>query len=145
MMRVGASGALSQALDVVFLVTLVEVGGVHVTPAAFAAATTGAIANFAMCKLWAFRDRSPLHLRQVGYYTCVCLLTACLVAATIHVFAVGLGAPYLAAKAAAAILVFLCWSYPAQARFVFSAPATARLVPREPLDGPASGGQAISG
>jgi hypothetical protein len=67
---------------------------------------------------------------QVSSYALVSLVTAMFCAASVHLFAVILGWPYLLAKAAAALLVFAMWSYPAQARLVFPA---ARKVGSEAL------------
>lgn len=129
MMRVGVSGAVATAVDVAMLVFLVEVAGVYVTLAAFLAAATGGVTNFVLNKFWAFQDHSPIAIRQVSSYAFVSLLTAAFVAASVHLFAVMMGLPYLLAKAAAATLVFLCWSYPAQAKLVFPAAPAVRPQP----------------
>ena len=122
LVRVGASGVIATAIDVVCLVVLVEMFGVYVTVAAFLAATAGAVANFLVNKFWAFRDPTPIDVRQVASYGLVSLTTACFMALSVHVFAVLIGFPYLAAKALAAVMVFLLWSYPAQSRLVFPEP-----------------------
>lgn len=120
-MRVSASSILATTVDVVALVALVEVLGMHVTVAAFLAAVCGGVTNFLVNKYWAFADVAPLDVRQVSLYVVVSLVNAMFVAASLHVFAVLIGVPYLAAKAVAAALVFLVWSYPAQAKLVFPA------------------------
>jgi putative flippase GtrA len=120
-MRASASSVLATAVDVVALIALVEVVGVHVTVAAFLAAMFGGVTNFLVNKYWAFADAAPLDVRQVSLYAVVSLVNAMFVAASLHVFAVLMGVPYLIAKAAAAALVFLLWSYPAQAKLVFPA------------------------
>jgi putative flippase GtrA len=119
LMKVGVSGVVATAIDVVTLILLVEGVGAHVTVAAFLAAIAGGIANFFVNKYWAFKDPTPIDLRQVASYALVSLVTAMFVAASIHVFAVLIGLPYLLAKGMAAVLVFLLWSYPAQSRLVF--------------------------
>ena len=119
MMRVGASGLVATGLDVGSLILLIELLGVHVTLAAFLAATAGGVSNFLVNKYWAFKDGAPLEIRQITLYAMVSLVTATFVAAAVHVLAVLLGVPYLAAKAIAAALIFLVWTYPAQARLVF--------------------------
>ena len=125
MVRVGLSGVLATLIDVITLIALVELVGVHVTIAAFVAALNGGVTNFLVNKYWAFNDRSRIAIRQVGSYTAVAVVTALFVAAAVHVFAVVLGLPYLIAKALAAVTVFLAWSYPAQAKLVF--PRAARI------------------
>lgn len=119
MVRVGASGVIATSVDVAALVGLVELLGSHVTLAAFFAATLGGITNFLINKYWAFRDPSPFELRQLTVYAFVSLVTAAFVAATVHLLAVLMLLPYLLAKAIAAALVFLVWTYPAQSRLVF--------------------------
>ncbi|HKE15999.1 MAG TPA: GtrA family protein [Kofleriaceae bacterium] len=119
--RVGVSGAVATGIDIGALVLLVEVLGVHVTLAAFLAATLGGVSNFLINKYWAFRDGTPLELRQVTVYGFVSLVTAAFVAVVVHLLAVVLVLPYLLAKAIAAVLVFLVWTYPAQSRLVFPA------------------------
>ena len=118
-MRVGLSGVIATFIDVCSLVVLVELAGVHVTMAAFLAAALGGVTNFLVNKYWAFDDDAPFELRQCTLYALVSLVTAAFVAVSIHILAVMLGLPYLLAKAIAAILVFLVWTYPAQARIVF--------------------------
>jgi putative flippase GtrA len=134
LMRVGASGVVATGLDVGALVLLVEALGVHVTLAAFLAATLGGVTNFLVNKYWAFKDQAPLEIRQITIYALVSLVTATFVAAAVHVLAVMIGLPYLAAKAIAAALVFLAWTYPAQARLVFPDAAGLPPIAFEPDD-----------
>jgi putative flippase GtrA len=117
--RVGVSGVVATSIDIAALVLLVEALGSHVTLAAFLAATLGGVSNFLINKYWAFRERSPIDLRQVTVYSFVSLITAAFVAVAVHVLAVVMVLPYLWAKAIAAVLVFLVWTYPAQSRLVF--------------------------
>ncbi len=119
MMRVGVSGMVATAVDVTALVLLVELLRSHVTIAAFLAASLGGVTNFFINKYWAFADDQPLEIRQIAIYALVSLVTAAFTAAAIHILAVLIGVPYLFAKAIAAALVFLIWTYPAQARLVF--------------------------
>ena len=117
--KTGLSGAGATTIDVALIVLLIELVGLPVGVAAFLASSVGAIMNFVLSKYWAFADKTPLDPKQVGKYAGVALCTALLNACTIHVLAVGIGFPYLAAKAVAAISIFLLWSYPAQAKLVF--------------------------
>ena len=119
LMRVGVSGVVATSIDIAALVFLVEALGSHVTLAAFLAAALGGVCNFLINKYWAFRDGAPIDLRQVTVYAFVSLVTAAFVAATVHLLAVVMVLPYLLAKAIAAVVVFLVWTYPAQARLVF--------------------------
>ena len=119
MMRVGVSGIVATTVDVTALVLLVELLRSHVTIAAFLAAALGGVTNFFINKYWAFDDDAPLQIRQVTIYALVSLVTAAFTAAAIHILAVLIGVPYLIAKAIAAALVFLIWTYPAQAKLVF--------------------------
>jgi hypothetical protein len=63
-------------------------------------------------------------------------VTAAFTAAAIHILAVLIGIPYLIAKAIAAALVFVLWTYPAQARLVFpeAAEAAGDSLPELALD-----------
>jgi putative flippase GtrA len=119
MMRVGVSGVVATGVDVAALILLVELFRSHVTIAAFLAAALGGVTNFVINKYWAFDDDAPLEIRQVAIYALVSLVTAAFTAAAIHILAVLIGIPYLIAKAIAAALVFVIWTYPAQARLVF--------------------------
>ena len=134
MIRVGVSGVVATSIDVATLIFLVEVVGCHVTLAAFLAAALGGVSNFLINKYWAFRDGSPIDLRQVSVYAFVSLITAAFVAAAVHLLAVVMVLPYLLAKAIAAALVFVVWTYPAQARLVFPM-AAAPPACADPLDG----------
>ncbi|HLU65305.1 MAG TPA: GtrA family protein [Kofleriaceae bacterium] len=133
MMRVGLSGVIATAIDVGALVFLVEALSSHVTLAAFFAATLGGIANFLINKYWAFDDEAPLEIRQITLYAMVSVVTAAFVAVAVHILAVLIGLPYLLAKAIAAALVFLCWTYPAQSRLVFPSAGAAAPEP-EPAE-----------
>lgn len=119
-MKTAVSSVASTMVDVASLAALIEVLGVPVGAAAFCAAAVGALVNFMATKFWAFSDRSPLAPRQVAAYALMAAGAAALVALCIHLLVNGAGVAYLLAKAIAAVLVFLVWSYPVQARFVFS-------------------------
>lgn len=118
-------GIAATAVDVAVLAALVELGA----PVALAAAVgvlAGAVANFVANKYVAFRDHSPLSVRQVGAFGLVAVGTALLMAVAMQVVAVWGGVAYLLAKAACAAVLFFVWSLPAQKRFVF-APALDEL------------------
>ena len=121
LLTAGLGGLAGTAIDVVALVALVE-SGVPVAVAAFLGAACGAGVCFAVNKYWAFRDPSPLSLRQVGAFGLVSVGTALMMAVAMHVVSVWGGVPYLLAKALCAALIFATWSYPAQRRIVFRAP-----------------------
>jgi len=111
------------------MIALVELGRVPVAVAAFLAAATGAVVNFTGNKLWSFQDRTPTAFRQLAAYVLVCIATWSFVALAVHLLFT-VGTPYVLAKAVAQILVFISWSYPAQARFVFaSAPSPVKESP----------------
>lgn len=112
-------GIVGSVLDIAVLVLCVETG-VVVPVAAFLGAAAGAGACFLANKYWAFRDPRPLTLGQVTSFGLVAVGTALLMALAMSVVAVGMGVPYLKAKAICAATVFLFWSYPAQRRFVFA-------------------------
>lgn len=123
-LRTGLSGVLATAVDVAALVFLVEVAAVSVVLAAFLSAMAGGVTNYLVNKFWAFRDPSPITLKQVTVYAAVSLTTALFMALSMQVLSVMMGLPYLVSKAIAASLVFILWTYPAQARLVFRAVPT---------------------
>ena len=127
-LKTGLSGIVATVVDVIAMILLVELGDVPVGFAAFLAASTGAIVNFTVSKFWAFRDTSPVDGRQVATFAMVALVTSAFVAVSVHVLAAMIGIQYLVAKAIAAVLVFVCWSYPAQARLVFPLAPSTRAV-----------------
>ena len=131
MVRVGVGGVVATGIDIAALIILVEALGSHVTLAAFLAATLGGVCNFLINKFWAFREKSPIDLRQVTVYAFVSLVTAAFVATVVHLLAVVLVLPYLLAKAIAAVVVFVVWTYPAQSKLVF--PPASHDEPSEPL------------
>ena len=49
------------------------------------------------------------------------VLTALFMAVSMHIACSKAHVPYLAAKLICGLLVFACWSYPVQRRFVFTA------------------------
>lgn len=125
-LRTGTAGAFAAVADVLTLIALVDRAGLRPGPAAFLAASVGAVFGFVLSKYWAFRDYSALDRRQVYRYGMVALLNAALVAFSVHVLADIVGIQYLWAKGVSAVLVFAVWSYPAQSRIVFRRPARAR-------------------
>jgi putative flippase GtrA len=125
-LKTGLAGIAGTLIDIIALIVLVEVAGVAVGWAAFLAASAGAVVVFTLSKLWAFRDRSPLAARQVGAFAFVSLVNATFMAFAVHLMAIVMGMAYLIAKGLSAVLVFACWSYPAQSRIVFSRAAEMR-------------------
>lgn len=112
-------GVVGTGIDLGVLVLLV---GHHVAiPAAtFIAALSGAATNFVLNKYVAFRDRSPLDLRQLARFHFVAAVAALLMAAAMKVVIVTLGASVVVAKLGCAVVVFAIWTYPAQRRLVFA-------------------------
>lgn len=125
MVRSGISGLAATLADVTTLIVLVEIARIPVALAAFLGAASGAGAGFLISKYWAFEDPAPIRLQQLLAFASVALCTACFMAVAMQLFAVALGLPYLAAKAAAAATIFVLWSYPAQRRWVFRTAARA--------------------
>ena len=120
MMTAGANGVVTTAVDVGVLVFLVELYGAAVPVAAFCAAVVGAVANFALNKYVAFRDRTPITAEQLVRFAAVAGATALLMALAMKLLAVELHVPYLIARVMSGVSVFLVWTYPAQRRLVFA-------------------------
>ena len=120
----GIAGALGTGLDVAVLVALVG-RDLPIPLATFIAALAGAVANFALNKYVAFRDRSPLRLAQVARFHVVAVVAALLMAAAMKIATANPAVPVVAAKLACAAIVFAVWTYPAQRRLVFAPGARA--------------------
>ncbi|HUQ07697.1 MAG TPA: GtrA family protein [Kofleriaceae bacterium] len=116
----GASvgGLTSTTVDIIVLTILVE-SGMGVALAAFLGAAAGAAICFLLNKYIAFRDHRPIDLRQVVMFAGVAFGTASFMALSMHLACVHGHLPYLAAKVVCGLVVFACWSYPIQRRFVF--------------------------
>lgn len=99
--------------------------GTSVPVATFIAALVGAATIFVINKYVAFRDHSPINLRQLARFGFVAVAAAALMAVAMKIVAVKLGVPVVLAKLACAAVVFAIWTYPAQRRLVFVRPAVA--------------------
>ena len=115
LLTAGIAGALGTGLDLGVLVLLV---GHHVSIplATFIAALAGAVANFALNKYVAFRDRSSVTASQLGRFGIVAVVTALVMALAMEIVAVKLRVPTVLAKLICSALVFVGWTYPAQRR-----------------------------
>ena len=118
-------GVVATAVDLALLVLMVG-RHVPVPQATFVAALGGAVTSFVVNKYVAFRDRSPINLRQLLRFDLVVVVAALLMAGAMKLLAVRLGMPVVLAKLVCAAIVFAVWTYPAQRRFVFVASAVAR-------------------
>jgi putative flippase GtrA len=119
LLAAGFGGAVGTGLDVGCLVLLVK-HGVSVPVATFIAALAGAATNFVLNKYVAFRDHSPVDLRQLARFGFVAVAAALLMSVAMKIVAVSLGVPVVFAKLACAAVVFAIWTYPAQRRLVFA-------------------------
>jgi len=119
----GFGGAVGTGVDVAVLVLLVK-HGVTVPVATFLAALAGAATNFGLNKYVAFRDHSPIDLRQLARFGLVAVAAALLMAGAMSIVSVKLGAPVVVGKLACAAVVFAIWTYPAQRRLVFARTAS---------------------
>ena len=124
LLAAGFGGAVGTGLDVGCLVLLVR-HGVSVPVATFIAALAGAVTNFVLNKYVAFRDHSPIDLRQLARFGFVAVAAATLMSVAMKIVAVSFGVPVVIAKLACAAIVFAIWTYPAQRRLVFVRSATA--------------------
>jgi putative flippase GtrA len=83
------------------------------------------VANFALNKYVAFRDRSPLRIGQIARFHVVAVVAALLMAVAMKIATANPAVPVVAAKLACAAIVFAIWTYPAQRRLVFAPAAEA--------------------
>ena len=116
----GFGGIAATLVDVAVLILLVEVIGLSIPVSAFLASSAGAAMNFVLNKYIAFRDRSPITIRQLVRFGAVAVATALLMALAMKLVAVELGVPYIVAKLLCAVTIFMVWTYPAQRKLVFS-------------------------
>jgi putative flippase GtrA len=119
LLTAGLAGVLATGLDLGVLILLVR-HHLSIAVATFLAALAGSVANFALSKYVAFRDRSPLRLGQVARFHFVAVVAALLLAVAMKVATANSGVPVVAAKLACAAVVFVIWTYPAQRRLVFA-------------------------
>jgi putative flippase GtrA len=112
-------GLLATVVDVAVL-TLLYQAGIVVGAAAFAGTIAGAVIAFVANKHWSFRDPSPLTVRQLAIYAAVSIGTALFTAVAMHLACERGQLPYLLAKVMCGVVVFACWTYPAQRRLVFA-------------------------
>ncbi len=124
LLAAGFGGAVGTGVDVAALVLMVG-HDVSVPVATFLAALAGAATNFVLSKYVAFRDHSPINLRQLARFGFVAVAAALLMAGAMKIVAVKFGVPVVLAKLACAAVVFAIWTYPAQRRLVFARTATA--------------------
>ena len=117
----GLGGLAATVVDVALLVLLVELA-VPVGIAAGLGVLAGAVAGFLVNNYVAFRDHSPISVKQVGAFGLVAVGTALLMALGMQLTVVGLGLPVLLGKLVCAVVMFFAWSLPAQKRFVFTVP-----------------------
>lgn len=120
----GIAGIVGTGIDVGALVLMVK-SGVSIPVATFAAALVGAATIFVLNKYVAFRDHSPINVRQLARFGFVAVSAAMLMAVAMKIVAVKLAVPVVMAKLLCAAIVFATWTYPAQRRLVFARTALA--------------------
>lgn len=122
-------GIVATLADLLVLHLLVRLGGLAATLANVPSLLVGMTLQFLGNKYWAFADGSRRLLRQSMLFVFVEAGTFILNAAAFHVLVAGFDVPYLAARPAGTLLVYLLFSYPLWARIFRGAPAAARAVP----------------
>lgn len=118
MPKAALSGIAATIIDLLALVVLVERFSLPVSPAVGIAALAGASLNFMLNKHWAFQEDSTTSTTQVVQFIAVALVTALLLSLGVTLFPTS--CPYVVAKLTCSIAVFLLWTYPVQAKFVFN-------------------------
>jgi putative flippase GtrA len=117
--RSAISGVVASGVDVVTLLALVHVTQMAAGLAAGVGCLAGGVANFALARQWVFGARGNAARQLVLYGLLVVGGGALASGAVVQVATVTLGLSVLAAKLAAAILVFFGWNYPISSRLVF--------------------------
>lgn len=109
-------GIAATLLDAVTMIALVEGCRCGYGLAAALAALAGASMGFYANRTWAFRNPSPHRASHVLGFIAIACVNALAVAGAVHVMTGAFHAPYLLAKAIAAAVTFVFWTYPMQAR-----------------------------
>jgi putative flippase GtrA len=123
--RANVTALIATVVDVGTLTSLVELAHVYYVIATALGAFCGAITNFTLNRLWAFRDgRHTVRLHAQGLrYALVSAGSLVLNTALVFCFTEFGQLRYLVSKAIAAIIVGWGWNYPLHRHFVFPAAA----------------------
>jgi putative flippase GtrA len=110
---------LGTVVDMTTMVVCVEL--LHRSPvvATVIAATTGAVTNFFLGRLWAYQGRSGALQPQFARYALVATASLGLNAGGEHLLVNVLGIQYFLARVITAVVVSNGWNYPMQRFFVF--------------------------
>lgn len=104
-------------IDMVVLVSLVELAGLAPARATLVSAAAGALVNFFLNRGWAFRSRGSI-VRQGGMYALATAVWVGLSAIVVHACVGFVRVPYVAARIVADVAVFLGWGFPSS-RWIF--------------------------
>ena len=119
MLRNSIAGAVATASDFAFVSLLVSGLGVSPPFATLLGCVVGGIVNFSVNRSWAFASTGPVS-RMMRRYVLVsgasALWNAALVSVLLRVFRM----PYQLAWWICRGIVYFCWNYPLQKRYVFS-------------------------
>ena len=117
MFRSAFAGTAGGLVDLVVLVSLVEIVGLAPALATIVSAALGSIVNFFLNRLWAFKSHGPLAL-QGGMYALATTVWVALSALVVHGCIAFVRVPYVAARIIADVAVFFGWDFPSS-RWIF--------------------------
>ncbi|MDB5221281.1 MAG: hypothetical protein JWO86_9208 [Myxococcaceae bacterium] len=111
-------------VDFSMMILLVELGHVPPPLATVGGAFCGGVTNFAIGRIWAFRDvhTGSLH-GQAARYAAVSIGGALLNGALVGLVLAALPLPYVVARMLVAVLVSVAYTFPLHTRVVFRARA----------------------
>jgi putative flippase GtrA len=114
-----AGSIIATVLD--FSTMILLVAGLHFIPAvgAMSGAAVGGSVNFVLGRRWVFRRQGDRVSGQALRYAGVSAVSLLLNGAGEHVLASVWHLQFVIARVIVALLVALCWNYPAQRNFVF--------------------------
>ncbi len=118
----GVASAAASGTDVLALVVLVEVVGLHYAVSTALGALLGAGVNFVLGRYWVFLAAEGAVMGQAVRYGLVVLSSVAWNTAAVYAFTEALGVPYLASRLAAAVLVALLHNFPLLRWVVFRVP-----------------------
>lgn len=117
LLRSATAGTIGAVIDMVVLVSLVELAGLAPARATLVSAAAGALVNFFLNRGWAFRSRGSI-VRQGGMYALATAVWVGLSAIVVHACVGFVRVPYVAARIVADVAVFLGWGFPSS-RWIF--------------------------
>lgn len=118
-LRHQAASVAATVVDFGTMIVLVELQVLRADFATLVGALLGAITNFTIARIWAFKAGGEPLGAQAARYAVVSGASACLNALGEYALAHRWGMPYVTSRIVVAFLVSVLWNFPAHRNFVF--------------------------